>query len=94
MVRWKLGILKFDGHEYLTGPQAEPIESGAAAPDVDDVARYAKLLGIGKPIARLHYVLSVVLRDQGRGEESLEHYRVGQQIAPLTEGLPDTSPLP
>ena len=71
------------------GEQAEKESDATSTIDVplDEIR-------LGKPIARLHYVLSVILRDQGRSEESLEHYRVGEQIAPLTEGSPGTWPLP
>lgn len=87
MVCWKVGILKFEGHEYLTGFGAELGNDARALPDIASITYHARIAGISALLSRLHYRLGSALEELGRTAEAFQQYRVAVWIcSPTAEG--------
>ncbi|MFQ5806555.1 MAG: glycosyltransferase family 39 protein [Phycisphaerae bacterium] len=94
MVCWKVGVLKFEGDQYLTGFRAEHIKDDVPPPDVASLAHYSSVAGISAQISQLHHKLGTVLEEQGRTAEATEQYRRAVRIASPTRGSMGASPRP
>jgi hypothetical protein len=81
MVRWKLGILKFSGDEYLTGSRSRPAATGTSPPDADEVAEPARLAGLNIQVSLVHGALGQALIRLGRVAEGREHLAIARSLA-------------
>lgn len=82
MVRWKVGILNFEGDEYLTGFHPATLTDDAAIPDPAPIARAARRLGIEAQVSEAHLVLGFALERRGRIDVAIEQYQAALRIAP------------
>jgi hypothetical protein len=88
MVRWKLGILKFTGDQYLTGLAVTTAEEAEPPPELAQIRRDAELLGISEALVRLHSTLVKTLDKGGRLSEAAENFEVVRSLA----GRPPQAP--
>ncbi|MBU0640323.1 MAG: glycosyltransferase family 39 protein [Planctomycetes bacterium] len=87
MVRWKVGTLKFEGTEYLTGFR-DPAAALVAPPELPLVIEAARTMGITAHIARAHHALAAALRRAGRVTQADEQQRIATQLDPRPPGQP------
>ena len=85
MVRWKVGSLKFQNDEYLTGFRETRSPREGVWPDTESAARAAALAGISGAVAIAHSELGVVLEARGRIREAAYNYRAALRIEPTYE---------
>jgi tetratricopeptide (TPR) repeat protein len=82
MVRWKVGILRFKGDQYLSGFQSRPVGEPPTAPSLPSVTPLIRLAGISRQMSRLNFSLAQALERQDRHLDAAEHYRAALQLAP------------
>ncbi len=85
MVRWKVGSLKFENTEYLTGFREARLSQDGTRPDTESAARAAALAGITAAIAIAHSELGAALEGRGRIREAAHNYRAALEIEPTYE---------
>ena len=88
MVRWKVGILRFEGDQYLTGFGGPDPGADQECPEAAAAVRLAATAGISTQISRAHYSLAAVLDSLGRPVEAREQYSTASQFAPPPPGRP------
>jgi len=81
MVRWKLGMLKFEGREYLDGPQCRSDLSGTP-PDVREMLRLSRYLGAAPLFAKVHLGLGAALEARDNFEDAALQYRLALRFRP------------
>lgn len=77
MVRWKLGMLRFKGRQYLEAPRASEPPSDDELPDILSLSQAARRYGISELLAGVHQGLAKTLTRHGRMDE----VRVQEQLA-------------
>lgn len=77
MVRWKLGMLRFEGQQYLEPPRASEPPTDDETPDILSLSRVARRYGASKLVAQVHQGLVRTLSRHGRMDE----VRVQEQLA-------------
>lgn len=69
MVRWKLGMLRFGGRQYLEAPRPSALPLEGEVPDFPSVLRAGRRLRLSTLIARVHRGLGQSLIREGRDRE-------------------------
>ncbi|HNQ24541.1 MAG TPA: glycosyltransferase family 39 protein [Phycisphaerae bacterium] len=85
MVQWKLGLLRFEGEQYLTGFRRSP--APASPPSLEQAVRAATAAGVAVPLAQVHYTLYQALLAQGALDQA------GAELAAALRFQPDEPEL-
>ena len=89
MVRWKLGVLNFQGEQYLHGFRAGGTTSGPP-PELARTAQAARLTGIQSMLASVHAAAGEALNRAGRYAEAAREFAAARTFDPAVQ----TSPPP
>lgn len=85
MVRWKLGVLNFEGEQYLHGFRDHLQHDDAAPSDIMRVAQAARLTQVSRLIAGVHIALAEALDRQERFAQAASQVAAARSFDPAIQ---------
>ena len=89
MVRWKLGLLNFEGEEYLDGFGSDAAATDAVRPNIPHTVRAARLTGVQSLVAAAHAALADALNRQARPASAAGQMAAARTFDPSVQSKSD-----